>query len=83
MSFGNRIAEKKIGGTYVTTLNAFGNLGGMWPEMMWIFIGSSGRFVLMAGVGWVYSLVFVYLHKDLLLKMEKKSAKKFKISSYK
>ncbi len=27
LAFGNRIAEKQIGGTYITTLNAFSNLG--------------------------------------------------------
>ena len=31
MAFGNRIAEKEIGGTYITTLNAFSNFGGIWP----------------------------------------------------
>jgi hypothetical protein len=73
LAFGNRIAEKQIGGTYITTLNAFSNLGAMWPRTLWTFIADSGRFLLMAVVGWVYSGIFIFYNKDIIPRMEKKS----------
>ena len=61
IAFGNRIAEKQIGGTYVTTLNAFANLGDLCPRTLWKFIAESGRFLLMAIVGWTYSGIFIFM----------------------
>ena len=69
IAFGNKIAEKEIAGTYITFFTAMGLMGKFGSYTSMLFVAESGRFLLMAIIGWVYSVIFLWVNKDLLFRI--------------
>ncbi len=69
MAFGNKISEKEIAGTYITFFTAMGSLGRITGRTGMLFVAESGYFLLMALVGWVYSIVYLIINKEMLFKI--------------
>ena len=65
-SFAGSVADKNYAGTWMTLINSFSNLGGVWQAAFIIYLQNWLSVEFMACVGLVYSIAFYYLTKETL-----------------
>jgi len=82
MAFYNRVSDQRIGGTYMTMLNTFSNLGGQWPGTVVLalkgFIEKSpglDSFTLCCGISAVLGGVWLLLMAPLVTNLQERPIK--------
>ena len=67
-SFFTRIADKELGGTYLTTFYAITNFGILYLESAILFLSTYFDIYTLAAFGWVYAVIYLScIRKKLLL----------------
>ncbi|EAR87251.1 acetyl-coenzyme A transporter 1 (macronuclear) [Tetrahymena thermophila SB210] len=65
--FFNRISDEDVGGSSLTTLNSFSNLGGQFSEQIALVALSYLSFTQVVFIGLTYSLLYLFfMHKKIL-----------------
>lgn len=55
----NRISDEDLGGSSLTALNSFSNLGGQFSDQLSLFLLSSFSYELIVAAGLIYALVYL------------------------
>lgn len=74
-----RIADKEIGGTYITTLAAVTSLGILYLESVILFLSDYMTIYIMTFGGWIFALFYIKWIKKKLLRLQELDESAFKL----
>jgi Acetyl-coenzyme A transporter 1 len=63
----NRISDEDLGGSSLTALNSFSNLGGQFSNQISLFLLSSISYDILVAVGLLKSILFVIVASKLFI----------------
>lgn len=75
-----RIADKELGGTYLTTLYAFTSFGILYLEQVILFLSQFMSIYVMTFCGWAFGAVYIYWIKEKLIRLQGLDEEMFNLS---
>ena len=79
-SFYTRIADKELGGTYLTMFYAIGNFGILYLESLILYASTYLNIYILTLLGWCFAIPYLICIRKPLLRLEKLEEKDFWVS---
>ncbi|KAL4466834.1 hypothetical protein ABPG74_010431 [Tetrahymena malaccensis] len=78
-SFFLRVCDQSIGGTYITFLNSFSNLGRLWPSIVVTTLSTHLSFTALFIIGSIYNFILVLFWRKRVFNMQESDKKLWQI----